>query len=60
MTLVVLANVLRDAINARIDEKLRECPEAEKDREIFYRELLAYYYEHGTIPDFAISKKEAA
>ena len=57
MSLVIVPNALRDAINARIDEALAACPEAAVEREEFYGALLAYYDEHGVIPEFTIGKR---
>jgi hypothetical protein len=51
MTLVIVPNVLRDRINAVIDDALRACPDAEGEREDFYSELLAHFNEHGTVPE---------
>ena len=31
-------------------------PEAEKDREVLYNQLLTYYDEHGVVPDFTIKE----
>jgi hypothetical protein len=55
--IIIVPNVLRDAINKKLDEVLSEFPEAEKDRELFYHKLLEYFDEHGEIPDFTLTKK---
>ena len=58
MMLVIVPNQLRDAIYAKLDAALAEAPEdAKKDREHLYSALLAYFNEHGVIPDFQIAKK---
>lgn len=54
--IVIVPNCLRDAINAKLDKAIEACPEAAKDREYFYDQLLAYFDEHGEVPDFNISK----
>lgn len=54
---VIVPNELRDAINAKLDAAIRDYPESEKDRECLYRELLAFYDEHGYLPEFTIEKK---
>lgn len=56
MRIVVVPNDLRDAINAKLDAALAECPEAAPDREHFYDTLLNYYDEHGSLPDFHLAK----
>jgi len=55
--LTVVPNVLRDTINAKLDAAYKLVPDAEKDRELHYLELLRYFDEHGVIPDFSIYKK---
>ena len=55
--IVIVPNHVRDAINTALDKALANMPpEAQQDREHYYRELLAYFNEHGTIPDFQIEK----
>ncbi len=56
--LVIVPNVLRDAINKKLDEALKACPEAEVDRGIFYDRLLSHFNEHGVLPDFTLEKME--
>jgi hypothetical protein len=55
--LVIVPNCLRDEINAAIDTALIGHPDAEPDREIFYDTLLAYFNEHGVIPEFTLEKR---
>ena len=52
--LVIVPNVLRDAINEKLDLALKECPEAASGREYFYQRLLQYFDEHGILPEFKI------
>lgn len=56
----VIPNSLREAINAKLDEQIRLAPDAEKDRETLFRQLVDYFDEHGVIPDFSLVKKETA
>jgi len=57
---VVVPNELRDAINVKLDAALAGHPEAtEKDRRVLYGQLLSYFNEHGCLPDFTVTKKEA-
>lgn len=51
----VIPNSLRDAINAKLDAAIAECPAAEKDREVLYGQLLDYFDEHGAVPDFSLA-----
>lgn len=56
MKMVIVPDSLRDAINKKLDIAFAACPEAAKDREIFYHQLLSYFDEHGVIPDFELSR----
>lgn len=56
--LVIVPNELRDAINAKLDKAIAECPGAEIDRQELFRQLLTYYNDHGVIPDFSVKPKE--
>lgn len=55
--LVIVPNYIADAINAKLDAAFIEVPDAEKDREVLYGQLLDYFNEHGVVPDFKLSKK---
>jgi hypothetical protein len=59
MRMVVVPNCLADAINAKIDAALADCPDAAKDRDIFFGQLLEYFDEHGVVPDFRLEKKDS-
>lgn len=54
--LVIVPNSLRDAINAKLDAALAACPAAAPDRDLFYRQLLAYFNDHGVVPDFTLER----
>ena len=54
--LVIVPNNLRDAIYARIDAALVDCPDAAPDRELFYSKLLEAFDELGFIPEFSLEK----
>lgn len=59
MRTVIVPNQLRDEIVRRLDAALP--PEAsDTDRDALYHQVLAYYDEHGVIPDFTITKSEDA
>jgi len=60
MSIIIVPNELRDAINKKLDEAIVTCTEkiTTENREFFYRELLAYFDEHGIIPDFSLVKKD--
>lgn len=56
MSFVIVPNVLSRAIYAKIDAELRRVPDAAPNREAFYRQLVAFYNEHGYVPEFSLEK----
>lgn len=57
MKIVIVPNSLRDEIYARIDKVLDGRLISDSDREIIYSLILAYFDEHGVIPDFNLEKR---
>lgn len=57
--IVIVPNVLADAINKRLDIALNECPDAKPDREALYGQLLSFFNEHGYIPNFTLGKRDS-
>lgn len=55
--MLIVPNYLRDEIYQRIDAEIAKCPDAAKDREHLYGQLLAYVNDHGVIPEFSLEKK---
>ena len=53
----VIPNVLRDKINEKLDTAFLACPDAAKDRDVLYLQLIDYFDEHGVIPDFELQRK---
>ena len=51
---VIVPNEIRDAINTKLDAEIVKHPNAEKERDALYHQLLAYFNEHGVIPDFSL------
>lgn len=56
--IVIVPDVLRDAINKKLDEAYKVIPDAEKEREIHYKVCLEYFDEHGVLPEFQITKAD--
>ena len=54
---VVVPNALRDAINAKLDKAILDCPGAAPHREELYAQLLSYFNENGVVPDFTLKPK---
>lgn len=50
-------NALRDQINAALDLALKDWLEHTlRDRDVLYREVLAYFNDYGMVPDFSVVK----
>lgn len=59
MNIVIVPDSLRHAINSALDTALADAPpDALLHREDLYQQLLAYYNEHGALPDFSIVRNE--
>lgn len=55
---VIVPNSLHDEINAKLDIAIAKVPDAEKDREVLYQQLLEYFDEHGVVPDFELQRRQ--
>ena len=58
--LVIVPDSLRLAIDAKLDAAIAAVPDAAKDREHLYHELLCYFDDHGVLPEFSLEKKKTA
>jgi hypothetical protein len=56
--MIITPNTVRDTINEKLDATFETAPEAEKDRNIFYHQLLKYFDEYGVVPDIKLKLKE--
>lgn len=58
----IVPDALYNAIQKRLDAAFEKCPEAEKDREALYHQLLEAFNQYGSIPEFTLepTKKETA
>ena len=50
----IVPDALRDALNQRLDEAFKDFPDAEKDREFLYGQLLEAFAKYGKIPEFTL------
>ena len=51
---VIVPDALADTINAKLDEAFKDCPDAERDREHLYSQLLTHFDEFGVVPEFSL------
>lgn len=58
MLIIIVPDILSDAINEKLEKAFLVFPEARKDRDVLFHELLEYFDEHGEIPEFELKKKE--
>ena len=56
--LLIVPDALYEAIHERLDEVFKEFPDAEKDRDALYHQLLEYFDQYGVIPEFTLQKIE--
>jgi hypothetical protein len=56
---VIVPDVLRDAINQKLDEAYALTPDAAGDRESHFTVLLSHFNIHGILPDFTLQKGTA-
>lgn len=50
--MMIVPNLLSDTINEKLDAAFKKVPEAEKDRDFLYHQLLKYFDEYGVVPEF--------
>ncbi len=60
--LVIMHEGTKEAIHALISKAIAELPEdemprAEADRDYLYNQLLGYYSEYGSLPEFTLKKR---
>lgn len=53
---VVLPNYIAGRIDQKLDAAIALHPDAEKDRSVLRLRLIAYFDEHGIVPDFELEK----
>ena len=57
MEFIIVPDELYNAINRKLDDAFKECPEAEADRDFLYQELLNAFQKYGRLPAFKLEKK---
>lgn len=56
MSLRIVPNYLRDQIYEKLDAEIAKNPDAAKDRDVLFGQLLAYFDQYGVIPEFTLAK----
>jgi hypothetical protein len=54
----IVPDALYNAIQKRLDEAIAKCPDAAKDREALYHQLLDAFNQYGSIPEFELVPRE--
>jgi len=54
---VIVPNYIANEINAKLDAEIAKHPDAAKDRDALFSQLLAYVDQHGIVPDFSLAKQ---
>jgi hypothetical protein len=55
---LVVPDSLRHAIDEKLDAALKEAPEAARDRDHLFRQLLSFFNDHGYLPEFSLAKTQ--
>jgi hypothetical protein len=55
---LIVPDSLRHAIDAKLDAALKEVPDAARDRDHLFRQLLLFFDEHGYLPEFTLGKTQ--
>ena len=56
--LVIVPDTLSNAINAKLDAEIAKWPDAAKDRDALYEQLIWFFSKYGHVPDFTLEPKE--
>ena len=54
----IVPDSLREAINAALDDAIAKSPDAAPWRDNLYSHLVAFFDEHGYIPEFSLQRRE--
>ena len=55
--MVIVPDSLHNAINEKLNAQFLIVPDAEQYREHLYNEVLQYFNDNGTLPDFTLERK---
>jgi len=55
--LVIVPDTLRDNITKALDAEIAKWPDAEKDREMLYQQLVTFFSVHGYLPEFSLEPR---
>lgn len=58
MPILIVPDFVHDAINSALDKAIQDEPEAEKDREHLYSQLLTFFDAQGFVPQFTLRKND--
>lgn len=54
----IIPDHIREAINKALNEQFIVTPDAAQWRNNLYNQVLEYFNEHGSLPDFTLEKTE--
>jgi hypothetical protein len=55
--LIIVPNCISREIDQKLDAEIAKWPDAESSRDHLRNQLLAYFNEHGSVPDFSLEPK---
>jgi hypothetical protein len=55
---VIVPESVSVAINAKLDVEIEKWPDAEKERDALYEQLIWFFSKYGHVPDFTLEPKD--
>ena len=56
--LAIVPDTLHDNINKALDAEIAKWPDAEKDRDVLYNQLVTFFHQYGYIPEFSLEPRD--
>lgn len=56
--LVIVPDTLSANIHKALDAEIAKWPDAEKDREVLYQQLVTFFSVHGYLPEFSLEPRD--
>lgn len=56
--LVIVPDTLSANIHKALDAEIAKWPDAEKDREVLYQQLVTFFSVHGYLPKFSLEPRD--
>lgn len=54
---VIVPDTLHDNIHKALDAEIAKWPDAEKDRELLFQQILTFFHQYGYLPEFSLEPR---